>query len=169
MREKIENFSELNLTLENLYKNGLLLMSGKNGNPMAIGWGTVGVIWHKSIFTILVRPSRYSFKLIEELPEFTVNVPTPELKKKVAYCGVKSGRDFDKIKECNFHIQKSNHISVPYIKECPIHYECKIVNKNDIINSELNDKIINRYYKTGDYHSVYFGEILGVYKEIKGE
>lgn len=169
MREKINTFSELNLTLENLYKNGLLLMSGESGNPMAIGWGTVGVVWHKSIFTILVRPSRYSFKLIEELPEFTVNVPTPELKKEVAYCGTYSGRDVNKIEKCNFNLGKSNNISVPYIKECPIHYECRIVNKNDIINSELDKNIIDKYYIQGDYHSVYFGEILGVYKEKKGE
>ena len=165
MRERIETFSNLNLTLENLYNNGLLLMSGESGNPMAIGWGTVGIVWHKSIFTILVRPSRYSFKLIEELPEFTINVPTPELKKEVAYCGAYSGRDVNKIKKCNFHLGRSNHISVPYIKECPIHYECKIVNKNDIINSELDKNIISKYYTQGDFHSVYFGEILGVYKE----
>jgi len=38
MREKIETFSNLNLTLENLYNNGLLLMSGESGNPMTIGW-----------------------------------------------------------------------------------------------------------------------------------
>ena len=165
MREKIETFSNLNLTLENLYNNGLLLMSGESGNPMTIGWGTVGIVWHKSIFTILVRPSRYSFKLIEELPEFTINVPTSKMKKEVAYCGAYSGRDVNKIEKCNFHLGRSNHISVPYIKECPIHYECKIVNKNDIINSELDKNIISKYYTQGDFHSVYFGEILGVYKE----
>ena len=169
MREEIGTFSELNLTLENLYKNGLLLSSGKSGNPMAIGWGTVGIIWHKRIFTILVRPSRYSFKLIEELSEFVINVPTKKMKKKVAYCGTHSGRDVNKIEECNFHLGKSNQISVPYIKECPIHYECRIVNKNDIINSELDKNIISKYYTQGDFHSVYFGEILGVYKENKGE
>lgn len=163
--KKIDEFSELPVTLKHLYGNGLLLSSGKSGNPMTIGWGTIGVIWHKSIFTVLVRPSRYSFKLIEELPEFIVNVPTENMKKEVAICGVKSGRDIDKIKECNFTLGKSELVSVPYIKECPIHYECKIVNKNDIINSELDNAIINRYYKTGDFHSVYFGEILGVYKE----
>ena len=165
MRERIETFSNLNLTLENLYNNGLLLMSGESGNPMTIGWGMVGIVWHKSIFTILVRPSRYSFKLIKELPEFTINVPTLELKKEVAYCGTYSGRDVNKIEKCNFHLGRSNHISVPYIKECPIHYECKIVNKNDIINSELDKNIISKYYIQGDFHSVYFGEILSVYKE----
>ena len=165
MREKIETFSELDLTFEHLYNNGLLLSSGKQGNPMTIGWGTVGIIWHKQIFTIMVRPSRYSFKLLEELSEFVINVPTQELKKQVAYCGVKSGRDVNKIEKCNFHLEKSNNISVPYIKECPVHYECKIVNKNDIINSELDRDIIVKYYNEGDFHSVYFGEILGVYKK----
>ena len=45
----------------------LLASCGKEGVPnvMAIGWGTLGIIWRRPIFMVLVRPSRYTYKLIE--------------------------------------------------------------------------------------------------------
>jgi flavin reductase (DIM6/NTAB) family NADH-FMN oxidoreductase RutF len=54
----------------------LLVSCGKEGAPnvMAIGWGTTGIIWRRPIFVVLVRPSRYTYKLIEETGEFTVTL-----------------------------------------------------------------------------------------------
>ena len=57
----------LHETLSRLRDPGLLLAAaGADGKPsaMTIGWGTIGVIWSKPIFTVLVRPSRYTFKLL---------------------------------------------------------------------------------------------------------
>ncbi len=73
--------------------------------------------------------------------------------------------DMDKIKECGFNLGKSQTISIPYIEECPIHYECKVVHKNDVLNSELDAKILKKHYSSGDLHRIYYGEILGVYRE----
>jgi len=56
-------------TLEVMGGRGLLLVSvDKDGKPnaMTIGWGTIGIIWGKPIFAVLVRPSRYTYGLIEE-------------------------------------------------------------------------------------------------------
>ena len=166
MRKEIDVFDMQIETIIQFGKNGLLLVSGEKANPMTIGWGTIGIIWGKPVFTVLVRPSRYTFGLIEECNEFTVNVPSDELKKQVAICGTKSGRDLDKIKKCNFTITKGKNVSVHYINECYIHYECKVIHKNNVINAELNKNIVKKYYSTGDYHTIYYGEILGVYKEM---
>ena len=45
----------------------LLVSQGKEGLPnvMAIGWGTIGWVWGRPIFSVLVRPSRYTYKLME--------------------------------------------------------------------------------------------------------
>ena len=67
-------------------------------NVMTIGWGAVGTIWGRPIFMILVRPSRYTFNLINATGEYTVNVPIPELGDAVSYFGSVSGRDQDKFK-----------------------------------------------------------------------
>ena len=69
-------------TLETMQQHGLLLSSvGAEGRPnvMTIGWGCTGIIWGKPIFTVLVRPSRFTFQSIQASGEFVVNVPDASL------------------------------------------------------------------------------------------
>jgi flavin reductase (DIM6/NTAB) family NADH-FMN oxidoreductase RutF len=101
----------------------LLVSQGKQGPPnaMAIGWGQIGIVWGRPIFTVLVRPSRYTYKLIEEAGDFTVNVVPPQLKELVQYCGTTSGRDHDKFREKGLTAIPSSKIKAPLIKECILH------------------------------------------------
>src|SRR3990170_642240 len=132
----------------------LLVSQGKEGFPnvMAIGWGTIGIVWRKPAFCVLVRPSRYTYKLIEETGEFTVNIVPPQLKEVVQYCGTVSGRDYDKFKEKQLTAIPSKKVKTPIIKECILHFECRVVNKNDLIPSELEKSIIDTLYPKGDFH-----------------
>ena len=165
MRERIGDYEAMAETLDRLGKEGLLLMTGSEGNPMTIGWGTIGIIWSLPVFAVLVRPSRYTFKFMEEHPEFTVNVPDSAMKEQVAFCGAKSGRDLDKVKECGFTMVKGERVSVPYIEECPLHYECRTIHRNNVLNADLIPEIVKEYYPAGDFHRLYYGEILGVYRK----
>lgn len=147
-----------------LEDGGVFLVSGERGNPMTIGWGLIGVVWGRPIFQVLVRPSRYSFSLLEEVPEFTVCVPAPnELKEELSTCGTSSGRDIDKIETCGFATERSEHISVPYIADCAFHYECRVVHVNDVVNATLDPALIRRSYPQGDFHRIYYGHILGAF------
>jgi len=155
-------------TYDMLGHGGLLLAStDAQGNPnaMTIGWGAVGIIWRRPIFVVLVRPSRYTFDLIEITDDFTVNVPTPELADKVLYFGTVSGRDQDKFKAKGFTAIPGKKVKSPIIEECVIHYECSVVHKNDVIPDELTEEIRNSAYPQGDFHRIYFGEILAVYAD----
>jgi len=109
---------------------------------------------------VLVRPSRHTYKLIEETGEFTVNIVPPKLKEVVQYCGTVSGRDHDKFKEKNLTAIASTKVKTAIIKECILHFECRVVNRNDLIPSELEKSIVSTLYSKGDFHRVYFGEIL---------
>jgi flavin reductase (DIM6/NTAB) family NADH-FMN oxidoreductase RutF len=145
----------------------LLVCQGKQGPPnaMAIGWGQVGIIWGKPIFTVLVRPSRYTYQLIEEAGEFTVNIVPPQSKDLVQYCGTTSGRSHDKFREKGLTAIPSSKIKTPLVKECILHYECKIIYRNDLIPSELETSVVPGFYPKGDFHRVYFGEILACQRE----
>jgi flavin reductase (DIM6/NTAB) family NADH-FMN oxidoreductase RutF len=145
----------------------LLVSRGREGLPnvMAIGWGTMGIIWKKPIFVVLVRPSRHTYKLIEETGEFTVNIAPPELKEVVNYCGTVSGRDHDKFREKGLTAIPSEKVKTPIIKECILHFECRVVYKSDLIPSELEKAIIPASYPEGDFHRTYFGEILACQHE----
>jgi len=153
VKEMIKAFNEGRVLLVSQEKEGV-------PNVMAIGWGTIGIIWQKPIFVVLVRPSRHTYKLIEENGEFTVNIVPPQLKEVVQYCGTVSGRDQNKFKEKQLTAIASKKVKAPIIKECILHFECRVVHKNDLIPSELEKSIIAALYPKGDFHRVYFGEIL---------
>ena len=164
MAKKIADYRDhVEETIKAFGEDRVLLVSrGKEGSPnvMTIGWGTIGIIWRRPIFVVLVRPSRYTYKLIEETGEFTVNIVPPKLKEVVQYCGTVSGRDHDKFKEKNLTAIPSTKVKTAIIKECILHFECRVVNRNDLIPSELEKSIVSTFYSKGDLHRVYFGEIL---------
>ena len=167
INDKIDPFKHLGIMLEKLAQPGLLLMAGADKpNPMTIGWGTVGIIWGKPIFTILVRPSRHTDSLLKKDGEFSVNVPIDGMEKQVAICGTKSGRDIDKVKECDFKLIPGQHIEVPSIKHAQLVYECKTVQTNAVMRETFTEDIMGHYYPDGDFHHVYYGEILALYKRF---
>lgn len=153
-------------TLEAMRHPGLLLVSidaaGKP-NAMTIGWGTIGIIWGKPIFTVLVRPSRYTHVLLEYAEDFTVNVPSADMEDIVAFCGSASGRNYDKFSEKGLTAVPGKKIKSPIIDQCVIHYECKVVHKNDVLKDKLDNSIVYSAYPKGDFHTIYYGEILSVY------
>jgi len=74
-----------------------------------------------------VAPQRYSHDLISEQREFTVNVPSIDLKDKMHFCGTNSGRDVYKFKETGLTPISASKIRSPLIEECYGHLECKVV------------------------------------------
>ncbi|MDR3592738.1 MAG: flavin reductase family protein [Negativicutes bacterium] len=132
-------------------------------NTMTIGWGSVGVIWGKPIFTVLVRQSRFTRDLIEESGEFTVSIPFGDMREALNFCGSKSGRDFNKFNAAGLVLEPGKKVATPVIAGCNLHYECKIVYKQPMIPTALDRGYQNRCYKKGDYHTMYFGEIIAAY------
>ncbi|MCK9204085.1 MAG: flavin reductase family protein [Saccharofermentanaceae bacterium] len=165
MQKEIGIFDEMKKTLDELNGKGILLVAGDPPNVMTIGWGTLGVIWHRSIFTIMVRPTRYTFGKIEKSATFSVCILPKGYEKQLAFCGSKSGKDVDKIQHCGFTMEPGIKTDTPYIGESMIHYECRIVHKHRLDPQSLDGPIDKQFYPKKDYHIVYYGEILGVYRK----
>ncbi len=151
--------------LQQLSKGAFLnVKSGNEINTMTIGWANIGIVWGKPIFTVEVRYSRHTYDLLKNTDEFTVSVPlSKDMKKELAICGSKSGRDIDKFEECNLTPVKGKKIDTPVIEECDLHYECKIVYKQAMEPATLAEDIKDNYYKTNDFHVLYYGEIVASY------
>ena len=75
---------------------------------------------------ISVRPTRYSYDIIEKTGEFVINLTTKELAYATDWCGVKTGAKVDKFKEMKLTKQKCEFVSAPAIKESPVSIECKV-------------------------------------------
>jgi len=154
--------AETNAALD---RGGLLLSTSRKGrkpNVMTIGWGLLGILWYKPTFAVAVRPTRYTYRLLEESNEFTVNVPNRGMEKIIEYCGNVSGRDHDKFRETNLTPLPGRRVKSPMVSECVIHYECNVIYKTKVKISRLPKEIVSKYYPSRDYHTLYIGEILSV-------
>ena len=154
-----------------------ILMTTKNGdfvNSMVIGWGHIGIEWGCPIFVAYVRESRHTKTMVEEHGEFTINVPMGEFDSEIIkVCGTQSGRDLDKIQVLGLHLEESNIVDVPGIKEFPLTLECKVIYKQKQDLSAIPDDILARYYpeipnadfagESKDFHYAYYGQIVGAY------
>ncbi|MBR6043385.1 MAG: flavin reductase family protein [Paludibacteraceae bacterium] len=77
---------------------------------------------------VSIRPERHSYGIIKKNMEFVINLTNEELARATDWCGVKSGRDFNKFKEMKLTPQKTEEINSYYIDEAPLSIECKVAN-----------------------------------------
>ncbi|MCF0143903.1 MAG: flavin reductase family protein [Firmicutes bacterium] len=111
---------------------------GEKPNIITIAW--TGVINSDPPMTyVSVRKERYSHSIISETKEFVINLTTEELAFATDWCGVKSGRDFDKFKEQNLTPAQSEQVACPAIAESPVNIECKV---KDVIELGSHDMFI---------------------------
>jgi len=96
-----------------------------------------------------IKPEKYTYKLLSNLGEFAINIPTTEQLEEVKICGTFSGRNEDKYKKANLTAIESNKINSYIIEECPVNLECKVVHSIDFKGS----------------HQWFIGEIKGVHIE----
>ena len=98
----------------------------EKANVLTVAW--TGIVNTKPPMTyISVRPTRYSYGIIKESGEFVINLTTSKMVRETDFCGVKSGKDTDKLKKCGLHIEAASAVSAPIIKESPLSLECRVV------------------------------------------
>ena len=90
-----------------------------NSNILTIAW-TGTVCTNPPMAYRSVRPERYSYHMIKESGEFVINLTTKKLSHATDYCGVRSGRDVDKWKECRLTKGSASSLEyAPVIEEAP--------------------------------------------------
>jgi flavin reductase (DIM6/NTAB) family NADH-FMN oxidoreductase RutF len=151
-------------------------------NAFTVAW-CGNVCTNPPMVSISIRKSRYSYEMIKESNEFVINLVNESLLKAADYCGVKSGRDVDKFKECNFTENYIPSVSCPGILESPVNIACKVeqiielgshdlfiasvknVNIDESLLDETNKFDLARAnlisYSHGEYFSL--GEKLGTF------
>lgn len=138
---------------EKSISNDLIIATkmGETINIMTLGWKTLGVLWSQPVWIVAVRPSRYTFKLLNEHPEFSLHLMPESRDDVVSLAGSKSGKNLDKVKKLGLNLIESKKISVPLIDEALISYECKVIH-----TAESGDNAP---------HRLYFGKILKAYAD----
>lgn len=99
----------------------------KAGKPNIITLAWAGVVCSEPpMVSISIRPQRYSYGLIKEEKEFSINIPAENIMRETDICGTVSGRDTDKFKLTKLTPEPAKHVRSPLIKECPVNLECKV-------------------------------------------
>ena len=105
----------------------LVSCADKDGrsNLLTVAWaGTICT--NPPMVSISVRPERYSCDLIKATKQFVINLTTEELAYATDYCGVRSGRDVDKWKECHLTPIPADTVDCPLVEESPVNIECHV-------------------------------------------
>jgi flavin reductase (DIM6/NTAB) family NADH-FMN oxidoreductase RutF len=131
-----------------LYPRPALLVGANcdgKANFMAVGGGGAANA-EPPMIGVPIRHQQHTLGGMKQCESFSINTPSAGMVKEMDYCGIVSGRDRDKVKDCGFTIFYGKLENAPLIEECPINMECKIVHMLDL-----------------GTHSFVIGEVKGLY------
>jgi flavin reductase (DIM6/NTAB) family NADH-FMN oxidoreductase RutF len=157
----------------------VLVSSGTNEeeyNVFTASW-TGTVCSDPPMCYVSIRKERHSYDIIKKNMEFVMNLTNEDLAFATDWCGVKSGRDFDKFKEMKLTPVRGEKVAAPIIAESPVNIECRVtqilpLGSHDmfiaeVLNVQVDEKYINSQtgafdlaatnliaYLHGNYHQI---------------
>lgn len=131
-------------------------------NVITLGWGQIGPVYRgHPVFVIAVAPPRYSWRFLEEVPEFVIALPDNSLSHATKICSTLSGRNIDKFRASGLTPVKSEYVKAPSVAECPVNIECRIYTKVAPPHMLLTPE--HRRAPVERQHTIYFAEVLGAF------
>jgi flavin reductase (DIM6/NTAB) family NADH-FMN oxidoreductase RutF len=127
-------------------------------NILTIAW-TGTLCTNPPMAYIAVRPERHSYDMIRDSGEFVINLTTKKLVRATDFCGVRSGRSYDKWSDCHLTPVAGDTTKCPMIGESPVNIECKVrqilelgshhVFVADVTSVHVDDRFLDRQ---GTFH-----------------
>ena len=111
-----------------LYPLPVVMVSCKENekdNIITVAW-TGTICTNPAMLSVSIKKERYSYNIIKSSGEFVVNLVTDKLVYAADWCGVRSGKDYDKFEQMKITKQKAKYLSCPMIKESPVNIECRV-------------------------------------------
>lgn len=149
-------------------------------NLFTVAW-TGTLCTNPAMCYISVRPERHSYPILRKNMEFVINLTTEEMAFATDWCGVKSGKEYNKFEEMKLTPGKAEIVKAPTIDEAPVCIECKVkeivsLGSHDmfiaeVVNVQADDSFLNP--ETGKFeldaaHPLVYvhGEYFGIGKKI---
>ena len=112
------------------------LGEGDEANIITIAW--TGIINSRPPMTyISVRKERHSHDILMKTGEFVINLTTEAILRQTDWCGVRSGRDFDKWKETGLTKEPASVVKCPMIAEYPVNLECRVTEVKELGSHDM--------------------------------
>lgn len=150
-------------------------------NIITVAWaGTVNS--DPPVCAVSIRPERHSYGIIKQSGAFVINLVDKRLTPYADWCGVRSGRKYNKFVETGLTPVRATMVNAPMIEESPVNLECKVTQvipfgSHDLFLAEVvavhvNEKLFSPKtdaidlkranlvaYSHGHYYTL--GEIIG--------
>ena len=101
---------------------------------------------------VSVRKERHSHPLIKNAGGFVINLTNKDLTYATDWCGVRSGRDYDKFKEMKLTAVPATKVDAPMIAESPVNIECKIHDIHELGSHDMFLAEIVAVHGDSQYH-----------------
>ncbi|MCF8219299.1 MAG: flavin reductase [Bacteroidales bacterium] len=165
--EKI-SWEELNdNAIRMIGKDWMLVTAGdpEDYNMMTASWGSLGWLWQKPVVSIFIHPERHTHNYTEREEYFTISFYKGENREVLSKMGSVSGRKFDKMNYEKLTALTTGNGSVAF-KEAALVIECKKLYADSLSRSSfMQPELAEKVYFDDDYHTMYVGEIINVWRK----
>jgi len=141
----------------------LLVAGTESPNPMTVSWGGFGTLWNRPVVTLYVRPTRFTYGLLNAHSEFTLSILPPAMRAALDLCGSRSGRDTDKWAGAHLVPEPSETVAVPRVAGADLALECRTLHTFDLDPAQFLDPALEDLYPKKDYHRAYIGQVLAAW------
>ena len=119
-------------------------------NLFTVAW-TGTVCTNPPMCYISVRPERHSYEIIKRTGEFVINLTTKRLARATDWCGVRSGRDYDKFAQMGLTASSAAVVAAPVVEESPVAIECRVkqivpLGSHDMFVADVVNVLVDEEY-----------------------
>lgn len=86
---------------------------------------------------VSLRKTRLSHSIISRTRHFVINITTEQMCRATDWCGVRSGRDFNKFEQTGLTPIQAPDVKAPYIEESPLCVECEVVEVRELGSHDM--------------------------------
>ena len=119
-------------------------------NVFTVAW-TGTVCTNPPMCYISVRPERHSYEIIKRTGEFVINLTTRRLARATDWCGVRSGKDYDKFSQMGLTATAAAVVAAPVVEESPVAIECRVkqiipLGSHDMFLADVVNVLVDEEY-----------------------
>ena len=119
-------------------------------NMLTVAW-TGTICSDPAMCYISVRPERHSYEIIKRTGEFVINLTTEALARATDWCGVRSGKDYNKWEQMGLTPAPAPVVKAPIIEQSPVSIECRVkqiipLGTHDMFIAEVVNVVVDEQY-----------------------
>lgn len=146
-----------------LVTTGIFVTCGRETpNIMVAHWGTMGKLWGRDVFSLPIRSTKYSYRIVSKTKSFALNVPARDMRTEISLCDTVSGFKCNKFETLNLLPKRARSIDAYVLAECGLIVECEVL---AVIPPENIEPQVDGLFTSARPHTLFVGAVKDCYKQ----